>query len=94
MGKIIKRCCEPIDDLRLVACRAIGQLLNSHKELLNDKIEDWEFLCKVFITEKEEEFTELDWLHAKAFTRLKSLLNSNAFNEFALEGFIMSTGLS
>lgn len=68
-------------------------MLDTNKDLLKDKIDDWQLLCNVFIETKNDEFSELDWLHAQAFMRLKPLLNSNVFNEFALESFILSTGL-
>lgn len=98
IGKIIQRCCEPIDDIRSVAACALGQMLKNHMKLeFVSKVNDLELLRNIFITREEnflavDEFKDLDWVHAKSFMRLKPLLNSNSFSEYALEGFILSAG--
>uniref|UniRef100_A0A915CUZ3 Tubulin-specific chaperone D n=1 Tax=Ditylenchus dipsaci TaxID=166011 RepID=A0A915CUZ3_9BILA len=85
IGKILQRCCEPIDDLRHTACSTMTDLLE---------------LCLLPIQEREDEhpghhqedFSDVDWKHSRGFMKLVRLLDSKLYKQYALEGLILSAG--
>lgn len=92
VGKIVQRCCEPIDSLRSASCEAMARLLNEFPLIDRDR----DVLERVFVLKKNDDgsgdFESIDWVHARGFLRLEPLLDSEAYRRNALFGFVLSSG--
>ncbi|KAH7727513.1 beta-tubulin cofactor D family protein [Aphelenchoides avenae] len=90
IGKILQRCCEPIDGLREDAATALIGLIRSPLSIAERAT-----LEAVFLSDddtKNEYADRVDWRHRSAYLRLEPLLNAPTYKHCVLKGFVLSAG--